>query len=318
MQQDTAQDTALMPLQPRRVSLPFDTALLAGQLRDSSRAMYARDIAAYLQFAGSAETALDAATFARWRAALVAHPRQYSPNTIKRMLSAVRRLMAEAAQQGYIAHDTASAFADRRGVNVKALKERLKPYARTYIAPEDMRRLAARPDTSTLKGKRDAALLHTLASSGIRLSEAASLKQAQIKPASVNGKQGYILEVCGKTDEQPREAPLSAEAYAAIMAWLAARPVDSAYVFTAMNGRGNRWTGRPMAEENIEKTIRQYAEALGLAHVKPHDFRRFVGTQLAREDIRKAQKALGHKSIETTARHYVLDKLEPGWTDHLY
>ena len=46
MQQDTAQDTALMPLQPRRVSLPFDTALLAGQLRDSSRAMYARDIAA--------------------------------------------------------------------------------------------------------------------------------------------------------------------------------------------------------------------------------------------------------------------------------
>jgi integrase/recombinase XerD len=127
-----------------------------------------------------------------------------------------------------------------------------------------------------------------------------------------------VLEVCGKTDDTPREAPLSAEAYTAILAWVDARPLLSDYLFIAMDGRGQRWTARPMAEENIQKTIRQYAEALGLAHVKPHDFRRFVGTQLAREDIRKAQKALGHKSIETTARHYVLDRLEPGWTDHLY
>ena len=53
-------------------------------------------------------------------------------------------------------------------------------------------------------------------------------------------------------------------------------------------------------------------------HIKPHDFRRFVGTQLAKSDIRKAQKALGHKRIDTTARHYVLDELEPGLTDNLY
>jgi integrase len=52
--------------------------------------------------------------------------------------------------------------------------------------------------------------------------------------------------------------------------------------------------------------------------VKPHDFRRFVGTQLAAKDIRKAQLALGHKSIEVTARHYVLDELKVGLTDNLY
>jgi integrase/recombinase XerD len=52
--------------------------------------------------------------------------------------------------------------------------------------------------------------------------------------------------------------------------------------------------------------------------VKPHDFRRFVGTQLAKEDIRQAQKALGHKRIDTTAAHYVLDELEPNLTDDLY
>jgi integrase len=53
-------------------------------------------------------------------------------------------------------------------------------------------------------------------------------------------------------------------------------------------------------------------------NTKPHDVRRFVGTQLAKWDIRKAQKALGHKRIDTTAQHYVLDELEEGLTDDLY
>ena len=60
------------------------------------------------------------------------------------------------------------------------------------------------------------------------------------------------------------------------------------------------------------KIVQKYANLCDLSHVKPHDFRRFVGTQLAASDFRKAQKALGHKSIETTARHYVLDTLKVG------
>jgi hypothetical protein len=43
-----------------------------------------------------------------------------------------------------------------------------------------------------------------------------------------------------------------------------------------------------------------------------------VGTQRAKRDSRKAQKALGHKRIDTTAQHYVLDELEEGLTDNLY
>jgi integrase len=66
------------------------------------------------------------------------------------------------------------------------------------------------------------------------------------------------------------------------------------------------------------RAVQKAARRVGLAHVKPHDFRRFVGTELARRDIRLAQKALGHKRIETTARHYVLDDLAGGLTDGLY
>jgi hypothetical protein len=43
-----------------------------------------------------------------------------------------------------------------------------------------------------------------------------------------------------------------------------------------------------------------------------------MGMQLAKRDIRKAQKALGHKRIDTTAQHYVLDELDVGLTDGLY
>ncbi len=52
--------------------------------------------------------------------------------------------------------------------------------------------------------------------------------------------------------------------------------------------------------------------------ITPHDLRRFVDTQLAKRDNRKAQKALGHKRIDTTAQHYMLDELEEGLTDDLY
>jgi len=46
--------------------------------------------------------------------------------------------------------------------------------------------------------------------------------------------------------------------------------------------------------------------------------RRFVGTQLAKRDLRQAQKALGHTRLETTVQHYVLDELQPGLTEGLY
>lgn len=107
----------------------------------------------------------------------------------------------------------------------------------------------------------------------IHYSELASLTTNQIK----RKKGGYIVLIRGKNDVDYRDAPLGREAYEHIQVWLSARPVQSEYVFTAFDGRGER-----------------------------------------AKDIRMAQKVLGHKRIETTARHYVLDELEPGLTDNLY
>ncbi len=295
---------------------PFDASILAGQLAPSSIAMYRRDFTAYLEFAGSMERAIDATMLARWRTHL-AQETEKSPNTINRMISAVKRLMREAAAQGYVESSIAAEFKQISGVKTAALKDRIKPNARVRVEPTEMRAVCEAPTSERLIDLRDTALLATLASSGLRVSELAGLRRSQIKSKG----RSYVVWVRGKNDVEKREAPLSREAFAHIERWLDARElyeINSGFIFTAFDGRGQRATDRPLSSVAVWKVVRKYTEQAGLEDVKPHDFRRFVGTQLARRDLRMAQKALGHKRLETTANHYVLDELEPGLTDDLY
>jgi integrase len=222
--------------------------------------------------------------------------------------------MREAAVQGYVPAAAAAAFDNIAGVKTAALKTRIKSAARTRIEPVAMRKMCDSPDEQALIGLRDTALLATLASSGLRVSEVASLTLTQIAPKGSS----YVVLVRGKNDIEMREAPLSREAFGHIEAWLEKRPVQSRFIFTAFAGRGERALDRAMSVVSIWRVVRKYATANDLVNVKPHDFRRFVGTQLARNNLRMAQKALGHKRLETTARHYILDELEAGLTDGLY
>ncbi|MEM7537911.1 MAG: tyrosine-type recombinase/integrase [Chloroflexota bacterium] len=320
--------------QPNHIQ-PFDVSILAGQVSSSTMAMYERDFRAYLQFAEQFEHAVQSSTLARWRTHM-AEETTKSPHTINRMLSAVKRLMREAALQGYISNEQATAFDLVPGVKIAAMKDRLKSNNRVKIEPHEMRQVVDTPakhkanatnpevDDSTTEKKsksaelvsiRDHALLATLAGSALRVSELTSLTKKQIKRKGT----GYIVLVRGKNDIEYREAPLSREAFGYIEFWLSARPVDSQYIFTAFDGRGGkRLSERPISSVAVWKIVRRYCAEHGMTDIKPHDFRRFVGTQLAKHDIRQAQKALGHKRLETTARHYILDELEAGLTDDLF
>jgi integrase/recombinase XerD len=300
-----------MPL-TARPALSVD--MLAGLLAPGSIAKYRQDWAAYERWCiGAGAAPLDPAALSQWRA-WQATETTYSPHTINRHLAAVKRIVKEGAAQGYIPADVALQFAAVEGLKLRPLRDRLKPHARTRIKPADMRRLCDTPDPSTIRGKRDRAMLHTLAASGVRIAELAGLQVGHI----IERDGGYFLQVLGKGQDELREAHLTREAHSAILAWLAARPVMSVYVFTSFAGRGARAQATPITTAGAWQVIRGYALAAGLEHIKPHDFRRFVGTQLAKVDIRKAQTALGHKRIDTTARHYVLDTLEPGATEGLY
>lgn len=291
----------------------FDPTLLAGQVRPSTISMYRKAYNDYTAFAGSWQSALEPATLAKWRNALV--ERGLSPNTINRMLSSIRAVMKAASEQGYISNDLATAFEAVKGVKVGAMRDKLKTHARTLVKPADMRKLCEAPNVSTLAGKMHRALLLTLASSGLRISEAVTLKPEQIWRRSND----YVVYITGKTDTTPRQVPISSEAHAAIHAWLAARPVASEWIFTSFTGRGDRQPStKHINAISAWQMVQRYAQRVGLAHVKPHDFRRFVGTQLAKVNPRQAQKALGHKDINTTYEHYVLDELDEGLTENLF
>jgi len=154
----------------------FDPTILAGQVSESTMAMYKRDFAAYLEYAGTFEKAIHAPTLARWRTHL-AQETAKSPNTINRMLSAVKRLMREGAIQGHLSSTAAAEFNLVSGVKAVALKERTKENARVRIEPEEMRQLCSAPDSEELIGLRDNALLATLASGALRVSELTGLTQ---------------------------------------------------------------------------------------------------------------------------------------------
>jgi integrase len=150
-----------------------------------------------------------------------------------------------------------------------------------------------------------------MASGGLRISEVVTLTPGQEN------------RLCGLRDRQNgyrgQESAISVEAYEAIREWLNVRPVASGWIFTGFGGRGDRDPRtNHIHQVSAWELVKPYAAKCGYTSVKPHDFRRFVGTTLAKNDPRQAQKALGHKDINSTYKSYVLDELEVGLTDGLF
>ena len=321
---------ALAPTEPQPKSLAnFDISIMAGTVSPNTIDQYRIDFEQYVYFAGDMDAALNPATLARWRQHLFEQgytardgsAQAYSVNRINRMLASVRSIMREAATQGYIPHATTDSFRSVRGLKVASNKDRRKVNARTKITREQMIKLCHAPNIETPAGLMHRALMLTLASSGVRISEAVSLTQSQFELCEdETGRIGWVLHVAGKNlvDEKPRALGKSAKN--AIDAWLAKRKqlgIDVPLIFTGFAGRGNRPTEKPITRQGAWAMVKRYAATIGLADIKPHDFRRYVGTELAKVDLRLAQNQLGHKRIETTAQNYVLDDVAVGVTDEL-
>lgn len=322
--------TAIVKTSQTETVTRFDTSILAGTKSPNTIAQYEMHFRSYLTFAGSFAAAIEPPTLARWRQELYqtgyamadGTRRPYSVNAINQRLAAVRSLMGEAAQQGYIAHETAEAFKYVKSLSQVANKDRKKAHARTAITRGDMRAIVDAPDRATLAGKMHHALLLTLATVGMRITEAVTLQVSQIVWGEDDeGRQGWMVYIAGKNKVEPEPRALGIQAKRAIDEWLVARRaigVESPYVFTSFGGRGDRDPSTlPINRVSAWEMVQRYARRVGLEHIKPHDFRRFVGTQLAKKDIRLAQKQLGHADISTTAKAYVLDGPRLGITDDL-
>ncbi len=180
---------------------------------------------------------------------------------------------------------------------------------------EELHRLfdALTQETNELLRLRDAAILHTLFSTGVRISELVTTKRG-----ALNLKRGEFT-VRGKGDKL-RLVFLSPEAIKYIEAYLKKRTDNHPALFIShtkvgqsvekqmeAQGEGARGEGRGakvgLTPRSVQRLIQKYAMIAGITHtVTPHTFRHSFATDLLQNgaDIRSVQSLLGHASITTT------------------
>jgi site-specific recombinase XerD len=117
--------------------------------------------------------ALSKAVVQEYRKTLTAA--KLAPSTINVRLSAIRKLAAEAADNRLLDPDLAAGIAKVKGVKNEGGR------AGNWLTREQARELLLAPDTSTLKGKRDRAILAVLLGCGLRRSELVSLNVDQVQ-----------------------------------------------------------------------------------------------------------------------------------------
>lgn len=174
----------------------------------------------------------------------------------------------------------------------------------SVLSIEEVDQLIAAVDMSKAEGQRNKAILETLYSCGLRVSELISLKFED-----VYFEEGYI-KVVGKGGKQ-RYVPISPTAESEIMCYvkehrvnLVVKPGNESFVF--LNRRGAKLT-RVM----IFTIIKNLSELIGLQKkVSPHTFRHSFATHLLEggADLRAIQEMLGHESILTTEIYTHLDQ----------
>lgn len=163
----------------------------------------------------------------------------------------------------------------------------LIPVVLTY---EEVERLFASIDASSLIGKRDMAILELLYATGMRVSELCSLNISNLDEDQVLVK--------GKGNKE-RVIPMGRKAGDAIDVYLQEREGGGEALF--LTRRGNR-----MGRVDVWNRMKFYAKKAGiLKNVSPHTMRHSFATHLLENDadIRVIQDMLGHSDISTTDRY---------------
>jgi integrase/recombinase XerD len=171
------------------------------------------------------------------------------------------------------------------------------------LTVNEIDRMLEKIDLSKPEGRRNKAMLETLYSCGLRVSELVGLKLSGIFRA-----EGFI-RVIGKGDKE-RLVPFSPSALREIDLYLPDRnslviqPGHEDILF--LNRRG-----RMLSRHMVFTIIRELAQAAGIKKtVSPHTFRHSFATHLVEggADLRAVQEMLGHESITTTEIYTHLDR----------
>ncbi|AGL01271.1 tyrosine recombinase XerC [Desulfoscipio gibsoniae] len=223
------------------------------------------------------------------------HARQKSGATIARRMSTWRSFFKYLCREGVLE--------DNPLVRVNTPKrDRRLPI---FLAEEEMKQLVECPPQQKLLGARDHAILETLYSAGIRVSELVGINISDIDLNT------GTIKVTAKGDRE-RLVPLGSYALEAIRFYMnQVRPQlidvnqgrqDALF----LNNKGGRLTDR-----GVRWLVKRYVQQLRI-HIKtsPHTFRHSYATHLLDNgaDLRSVQELLGHARLSTTQIYTHLSK----------
>lgn len=210
----------------------------------------------------------------------------YAKSTISRRLASMRSFFRFAQREKLIDHNPAKPLRNPR-------RTRHLPH---FLSTAELKQLLDTPPVSEELGLRDRAILETMYSAGLRVSETVGINDGDL-----DFEQG-LVHVRGKGRKE-RLAPLGSFAARALECWLEVRELSErakqgpeSPVF--VNRFGNRLTTRSVA-----RMLEKHLKISGLdIRTTPHSLRHSFATHLLDHgaDIRSVQELLGHKSIATT------------------
>jgi integrase/recombinase XerD len=157
-------------------------------------------------------------------------------------------------------------------------------------------------DLSTPEGHRNKAIIETMYSCGLRVSELVNMKLTDIHRS-----EGFVV-VTGKGNKQ-RLVPAGTVALREIDNYLARRmtmPVITDQNILFLNRRGKK-----LSRVMVFTIIKRLAEAAGIKKtISPHTLRHSFATHLVEggADLRAVQEMLGHESITTTEIYTHIDR----------
>ena len=210
----------------------------------------------------------------------------FAKSSIARRMAGIRSFFRFGQRESWVKSNPGEALRNPR-------KSRKLPH---FLTGDEIERLLSAPKADTNMGKRDRAILETLYSAGLRVSELVAASDGDL-----DLDQG-LLRVQGKGRKE-RFAPVGSYAAEALRTWLAKRQLadnetkgELAPLFT------NRF-GKRITTRSVARMLEKYLKETGLdLRTSPHTLRHSFATHLLDRgaDIRSVQELLGHSSLVTT------------------
>lgn len=211
--------------------------------------------------------------------------RKYANSTVARKVAAVRSFCHFLIDQQVLRHDPSASLPSPR-------VDKFVPRAITHDQMNSL--LAHASSERTPEGLRDLAMLETLYSTGMRVSELTALDTNDIDLESKE-------LMCGRKPDRSRTVPLNESAADALTTYLeTGRPLlsqngEQSAVF--LNHRGSRLT-----RQGFWLILKSHAEAANISDITPHTIRHTFAAHALHDgqELRDIQRILGHMSISTT------------------